>query len=89
MSRTRALVLCLAVSTAIALKLVNAWEHRYCQDACGAVADGMDKKLKDMEQLMGIETDDDAGNQLPPLASLGIANRPVITMKTVKGGKKK
>lgn len=62
---------------------------RYCQDACGAVADGMDKKLKDVESLIGMETDDDAGHQVPPLSALGISNRPVITMRTTKGAKKR
>ena len=77
------------IHTNLSLSFFWSPQTRYCQDACGAVADGMDKKVKDIESLIGIETDDDVGHQVPPLSALGISNRPVITMRTIKGRKKR
>ena len=54
---------------------------RQCVDLVGALADGMEKKSKEVESLLGIQTDLDVGiERLPPADLLGkdLKARPVV-----------
>jgi hypothetical protein len=62
----------------------DAWlkRKRQCLDVVGNIAEAMEKKNGEMEKLIGIETDEAAACQVPPLQDSG--TRPPSSFVTSK-----
>ena len=65
----------------------EAWvkRRRDCSNVVGEIADGMEKKTKEMFSLMGLETDEDEGVEVPPSVSAAAKPKPFI--RIMSGGK--